>query len=64
MHTLFFHSAPASWDAEGLHRYMKDLKVKHGFLIYPGKEVYSLGEGMTALPAERILSSPRELTRL
>jgi len=58
------HSAPTSRDAEGLHRCMMDLKLKHGFLIYPGKEAYSLGEGITALPAEKILSSPRELIRL
>lgn len=58
------HSAPTSRDAEGLHRCMIDLKLKHGFLIYPGKEAYSLGEGITALPAERILSSPRESIRL
>jgi len=58
------HSAPTSRDAEALHRCMKDLKLKHGFLIYPGKEAYSLGEGITALPAERILSSPREFIRL
>jgi predicted AAA+ superfamily ATPase len=58
------HSAPTGQDADGLRRCMKDLKLSRGYLIYPGKTTYSLGEGITALPAEKILSSPQEIAEL
>ena len=58
------HSAPTAQDANGLRRCMKDLKLSSGYLIYPGKTSYSLGEKITALSAEKILSSPQEIARL
>ena len=58
------HSAPTAQDANGLRRCMKDLKLPRGYLIYPGKTSYSLGEHITALPAEKILSSPQEIVGL
>lgn len=58
------HSAPTAQDADGLRRCMKDLKLPRGYLIYPGKTTYSLGGRITALPAEKILSTPQEIARL
>jgi predicted AAA+ superfamily ATPase len=58
------NSAPTAQDANGLRRCMKDLKLPRGYLIYPGKTSYSLGEKITALSAEKILSSPQEIARL
>ena len=31
---------------------MADLKLARGYVIYPGREPYSLGRGVTVLPAE------------
>jgi hypothetical protein len=58
------NSRPASQDAESLRRCMDDLKLERGYLIYPGKESYSLGEGITVLSAEELLSTPRNLAKL
>ncbi len=58
------NSRPASQDAESLRRCMHDLNLGHGYLIYPGKGSYSLGEGVTVVSAEEVLSTPRELTKL
>ena len=43
---------------------MHDLGLKHGYLIYPGKDSYSLGEGITVLSAEEVLADPESLLRL
>lgn len=58
------HSAPTTQDAASLRRCMQDLKLEQGYLIYPGKESYSLGQGVTALPAEGFLSRPENFAQL
>jgi len=58
------HSAPTAKDVNALRRCMKDLKLSRGYLIYPGRTTYSLGDRITAMPAEKILSSPQEIARL
>ncbi len=52
------HSAPGPDDARGLFRCMSDLELPRGHVIYPGRERYSLGRGVTALPAESLLGPP------
>jgi uncharacterized protein len=58
------HSAPSVQDAESLRRCMRDLGLRRGYLIYPGKDSYSLGEGITVLPAEGTLATPENLLKL
>jgi hypothetical protein len=58
------HSAPSVQDAESLRRCMLDLGLRRGYLIYPGKDSYSLGEGITVLPAEGTLAAPENLLKL
>ena len=48
-------SSPAAADARGLHACMQDLGLSRGYLIYPGREDYSLGGGVVALAAEKLL---------
>ncbi len=58
------HSAPGRHDALGLRRCMLDLDLPRGYLLYPGRERYSLGDGVMALPAEATLARPAELVAL
>lgn len=58
------HSAPRAEDARGLLRCMSALRLPRGYLVYPGAEPYSLGHGVTALPAERLLAHPERVARL
>ena len=58
------HSAPRAEDARGLLRSMTDLGLQRGYLIYPGREAYSLGHGVTALPAAPLLAHPERVARL
>ena len=58
------HSAPNAEDARGLFRCMTDLGLRRGYLVYPGREPYSLGHGVTALPAEALLVHPERVARL
>jgi predicted AAA+ superfamily ATPase len=58
------HSAPGAADARGLARCLQDLTLPRGYLVYPGRERYSLGPGVTALPAADLLTHPERLTRL
>jgi predicted AAA+ superfamily ATPase len=58
------HSAPGLDDVPGLRRCLRDLSLPRGYVLYPGRERYSLGEGIVALPAETTLARPRELVRL
>jgi len=46
-----------------LRRCMQDLGLKRSWLIYLGREAYSLGEGITAVPAEQALSRPENVAR-
>jgi len=57
------HSAPTAQDAGTLRQCMRDLKLPRGYLVYSGREHYSLGSGITALSAEKMLSRPRTLLR-
>ena len=36
---------------------MSDLKIQKGYVIYPGDEAYSLGTGISTVPAAQILMS-------
>jgi len=58
------HSAPGPDATQNLRRCMKDLALPHGYLIYSGENNYSLGEGVTALPAHYLLSHPQDVVRL
>jgi predicted AAA+ superfamily ATPase len=58
------HSAPTIDDARGLLTCMADLGLRRGYVIYPGREAYSLGHQVTALPAAQLLSRPQEVARL
>ena len=58
------HSAPRAEDAQGLLRCMSDLGAPRGYLVYPGRQPYSLGHGVTALPAAPLLAHPERVTRL
>jgi predicted AAA+ superfamily ATPase len=58
------HSAPGPEEARGLRRCMADLGLSRGYVVYPGDERYSLGRGVTALPAGDLLGQPARLSRL
>jgi hypothetical protein len=58
------HSAPAASDLRGLRRCMADLRLSRGWVVYPGKDEYSLGQGVTAVPAGMLLADPERLRRL
>ncbi len=58
------HSTPSPADAGGVRRCMQDLGCKRGYVVYPGSEDYSLGGGVTAIAAERLLADPRNVARL
>jgi hypothetical protein len=58
------HAAPSRAMTAGLTSCMKDLKLSRGYLVYPGREDYSLGEGIMALSAERLLGQPDRLVDL
>jgi predicted AAA+ superfamily ATPase len=58
------HSSPGRDDVPGLRRCLRDLDLPRGYVIYPGRERYSLGDGVFALPAEGTLARPRALARL
>jgi len=34
---------------------MKDLGLKHGYVIYPGNEEYRLAENVTVMPLEKYI---------
>lgn len=58
------HSAPGPEDARGLRRCMTDLGLPRGYVVFPGREGYSLGGGVTALPAATLLGRNGRLARL
>lgn len=55
------HSAPTASDATALRQCLQQLNLPHGYLIHSGPENYSLGNGVTALSAEHLLSHPQSL---
>jgi len=58
------NSSPGEPEARGVRRCMADLGLKRGYVLYPGKEDYSLGAGVTALGVPRLLASPASLSAL
>jgi hypothetical protein len=43
---------------------MADLNLARGYVVYPGRERYSLGHGVAALPAESLLGRSARLASL
>jgi hypothetical protein len=43
---------------------MADLGISRGYVVYPGHHRYSLGGGVTVLPADDLLARPRGMLRL
>ena len=58
------HSAPTLDDARGVVTCMEDLGLSRGYVIHAGREQYSLGQHVTAIPAEQLLAQPEELVKL
>ena len=48
-------SAPESSQLKGLRNCMTNLGIKKGYVVYPGAEDYSLGNGIMALSAQKLL---------
>ncbi|MSO36119.1 MAG: ATP-binding protein [Acidobacteria bacterium] len=57
-------STPTIDDARGVLTCMKDLGLRRGYVIYPGREAYSLGHQVTALPADQLLNRPQDVAKL
>lgn len=55
------HSAPTQDDARSVVACMRDLGLSKGYVIHAGRHEYSLGDNVTALPAEHLLSRPEEV---
>lgn len=49
------HASPSASDAASLRAGMGQLGLTRGYVIYPGSQSYSLGSGVTALPAGGLL---------
>ena len=58
------HSSPSGRDVPGLISCMKDLKLDNGYVLYPGEEDYSIGQGITVLSTEKLLAQPQRLIKL
>jgi uncharacterized protein len=58
------HSAPNAEAAQGVRACMADLGLARGYVVYPGPERYSLGGGVTALPADQLLAHPSKIAKL
>jgi hypothetical protein len=43
---------------------MADLGLRRGYVVHAGRQRYSLGHGVVALPAEAILARAAETRRL
>jgi hypothetical protein len=57
------HTAPGTSETKSLRRCMTDLNLDRGYVVYPGREEYSLGDGVTAVPARSLLERPARLSR-
>jgi len=55
------HSAPDADAARAVRLCMADLGLPKGYVVYPGRERYSLGGGVWALPADDCLARPKRL---
>lgn len=49
------HSSPSKNMTKGILTCMKDLNIDKGFILYPGKETYSLGNSIIAFPVNQLL---------
>ena len=58
------HSAPAREDARSVVACMRDLGLTKGYVVHAGRQEYSLGDNVTALPADQLLSRPGEIADL
>ncbi len=58
------HSSPSVRDVSGLVSCMKDLKLDSGYVLYPGGEDYSIGQGITVLSTKKLLAQPEQLIKL
>jgi len=58
------HSAPGPEDVPGLRRCLSDLGLSRGYVLHSGRERYSLGGGVMALPTAEALARPQELVKL
>jgi hypothetical protein len=58
------HSSPQRNDVRGLVACLLDLKLDRGYVVYPGEKSYSLGESITTLPAQELLSGKVLLSSL
>ena len=54
-------SSPDRDDAAALRRVMEDLRADRGYVVHGGTETYSLGEGVQALSASRLLADVRRV---
>jgi predicted AAA+ superfamily ATPase len=55
------HSAPTRDDARSVVACMRDLDLPKGYVIHAGRNEYSLGDNVTALPADQLLSQPGDI---
>lgn len=58
------HSAPGADSASGLRQCMTDLDLHRGYVVHAGRQRYSLGHGVTAVPAGALLARAAEIRRL
>jgi predicted AAA+ superfamily ATPase len=58
------NSSPTAEHAKDVRRCMLDLGCKRGYVVYPGDGDYSLGGGVMALSASRLLKDPRNVAKL
>lgn len=58
------HTSPTKRDAKGLISCMKDLDLQSGYILYPGVENYSLGDSISVISTEHLLSNPAMLNKL
>jgi len=58
------HTSPTKRDAKGLISCMKDLDLQSGYVLYPGVENYSLGDGISVISTEHLLSNPTMFNKL
>jgi hypothetical protein len=58
------HTAPGRKETLGLRRCMTQLKLARGYLVHSGRQDYSLGGGVRALSAARLLGSVERVGEL
>ena len=58
------NAAPDSSQLKGLRNCMTDLGIRKGYVVYPGKEDYSLGNGIESLAARTLLGNPKKIAAL